>query len=193
MRSTGETRLDSLLREIEDILVETIPRSIERLEVKEKVYCLFIRYYDTSVGEDYTPYVSVAPDRLRQSYVTRRGADAKHFIWSPQDLESDKPMPGELCEGHELAKKCNESYRLMCAANRSGLPMVDESELLMPFRGAMHRVAARLNGQDWTGILDTTDDFIVLPTDEIGYWTASDMRASIPAERLEFFRSLGLI
>jgi len=49
----------------------------------------------------------------------------------------------------------------------------------------VHRVASELKDFDWGRTLPTTDDFIVLAVDRIGYWLLEDMVSGIPQAKRE--------
>src|SRR5690606_30450399 len=93
----------------------------------------------------------------------------------------------------DFATKCNDAYSLMLAANTTGLPLEDEGELLSPFRQMMHRVARRLNGTDWNDVLPTTDDFVVVSMDTIGYWLTEDLERSIPESKYAVLQKRGFL
>ena len=195
MKGTQEASLKLLLAELETTLVGSIPRSVERMHIGDPVYCLFLWYYDTSVFEPYTPLLGIGLDSLRQACLAKYLDDPNDRIWRPQQT-IEAPFPGfpfprADCDGPDIAKKCNECYRLMDAIFGSDEPLEDEGPMLLPFREMLWRVAQKLNRRDWSGILKTTDDFVVLAADYIGYWLAEDMEHSVPVEKLTLLKSRG--
>jgi hypothetical protein len=57
----------------------------------------------------------------------------------------------------------------------------------------LRRVAKRLNGMDWTGILPCSDDLVFTASDtEDGVMIQEDLPASVPPKRLALLRRRGL-
>jgi hypothetical protein len=125
----------------------------------------------------------------RQRCADRRSAN--DCIWRPQQVVPELVKRGRIKDAG-LVSQCNEAYRLMLAANQTGEPLDDEGEILRPFRSTMHRVAVRLNQHSWEGLLATTDDFVVVAADTIGYWLAEDLQASVPGPKVSLLRQRGL-
>lgn len=119
-------------------------------------------------------------------------AGVNDCIWRPQQVIIELVPPGRFHDG-ALGFRCNEAYDLMLIANDTGEPLDDEGEILRPFRAMMHRVASRLNRYEWQGILNTTEEFVVVSLDRIGYWLAEDMKESLPRSKLELLRRRGLL
>jgi hypothetical protein len=138
------------------------------------------------------PTLGVGTASLRKACAEEFEDDPDSFtncIWRPNQEREDELVFGGFTDP-SLASKCQEAYRLMWAANTTGkpLPEREDAELLRPFRSMMHRVAAQLNDFAWGKTLPTTDDFVVVAVDLIGYWLLEDMAASIPPTKRELLR-----
>jgi hypothetical protein len=178
------SRLLGLLADIEGYLIANTPTAIANLKVAEPAYAVFLWYDDSStLPAQICPTFGVGTASLRNACAEEFEDDQDSFtncIWRP-----NQEMDDELIEGRfkdpTLASKCQDAYRLMWSANTTGkpLPAREDAELLRPFRSMMHRAALRLNDIDWDKKLPTTDDFVVVAVDRIGYWLLEDMAASI--------------
>jgi hypothetical protein len=173
---------------MESRLLKYIPDKVRELHVTSPAYCLFLWYQDLS-AMDFTPSIGVGTVELWDACFSGRhrdemGDSPEFCVWSPQQSISGPfpgfPLPGGLC--NVIAAEANECYSLMC--EREGA----EEIVLLPFRSMMHRVAQRLNTIEWSEILRTTDDFIVLASDYIGYWFDQDIEASIGATKLSLLQ-----
>lgn len=187
-------RLFEILPEIEAWLIAKPPRAIRKKRMTEPAYAVFLWYHDSSSDGDFAPYCGAALDSIRAECAKRYEdrADANFCIWCPQQNMDELTVSGWFNDVG-LDSLCNEAYALMLAANKTGLPLMDEGEILLPLRQMMHRVAQRLNSLDWSDVLPTTDDFMVVSTNTIGYWDAEDLQCSIPEAKLAVLRERGLL
>lgn len=108
-------------------------------------------------------------------------------IWRPQQ-NAPELIPHGRFQDPAFISMCREAYAMMLAANETGRPLADEGELFRPFRSMMHRVARRLNSYKWIDLLETTEEFVVVSVDRIGYWLAEDLERSLPDETYEVLR-----
>jgi hypothetical protein len=191
-RGQMTTRMDTLLADIETGLVRLIPAAIKKHRISSPAYAVFLCYIDTTTDE-HMPFAVVGLDSLRQYALERRGESASFDIWRPfQELVARK---NELIHvkltDSALAKKVERCYRLLDKA--PGADTVDDNVRLLPFRRAMRNVARRLNGQSWSDVLPTTDDFVVVATDWSGFWVGDDVPRSLPDDRRELLESRKLL
>lgn len=194
MRFIFDKKLPALLTEIEETLVAMTPKSVAKLRVSEPAYAVFLWYEDSSVCGDFVPSFGVGVESMRVE-CSRRSDNrdsVNDCIWRPQQ-EIAEFLPSGRFKERALIEKCNEAYDLMLAANKTGLPLEDEGEILRPFRSMMHRVASRLNLHPWDKVLKTMEEFVVVSLDQIGYWIDEDMKKSIPEARLKLLKQRGLI
>lgn len=178
--------MDSLLAEIETSLLTLIPRSLQTLKQSQPAYGLFLCYIDTTT-DDHMPYLIVAGEGARQWAIERRGPDASHAIWNPQQELTDcgdffQKITLDDPKVKALIERCYDE--LTDADDYS-----DDDVGLLPFRRMMWRVAVSLNGVDWQGLLDTTDDFVVVASDWSGFWVHQDAKESLPAAKLKRLKS----
>lgn len=198
MKFGYDSRLLPLLADIEGYLIANTPAVIAELKVAEPAYAVFLWYDDSSTQPDHIrPLLAVGTMSLKKACAEEAENGEESFtdcIWRPNQVMEDELIFGRFA-GPNLAKKCQEAYRLMWAANTTGkpLPERDDAELLRPFRSMMHHVAWRLNDFDWSKVLPTTDDFVVVAADQIGYWLLEDMASSIPLAKREVLQKRGLL
>jgi hypothetical protein len=188
-----DPRLLALLADIEGYLIANTPTAIANLKVAEPAYTVFLWYDDSSTRPtQICPSFGVGTTSLRNACAEEFEDDPDSFtncIWRP-----NQEMDDELVEGRfkdpTLASRCQDAYRLMWPANTTGNPLAarEDAELLRPFRAMMHRAASRLNEFEWGKTLPTTDDFVVVAVDRIGYWLLEDMAASIPPPKRTVLR-----
>ncbi len=188
-----DSRLLPLLADVEGYLIANTPLAIANLNVAEPAYAVFLWYDDSStLPAHICPTLGVGTTSLRKACAEEFEDDQDSFtncIWRPNQEREDDLVCGAFPDP-DLARKCQEAYRLMWAANTKGkpLPAREDAELLRPFRSTMHRVASRLNDFDWGKTLPTTDDFVVAAVDRIGYWLLEDMALGIPPTKREVLR-----
>jgi len=165
--------------QLEALLVEAIPPAVKGAKVADLVYCLRVYYdgTDSPPMQFATPRVRLTKEKLRKERVAEKGKDAPYYLWCAD--ETDLPDHGfQICLNKaEIKVRCLEIYRLIG---------VDESKNLALLRVTMQRVAKALNA---------TDDFVVFPADGSHTYCddMGDMRASVPAARLELLRERGLL
>jgi hypothetical protein len=194
MQLAYDKRLPALLAEIEEALVSKTPKAVAKLKVSEPCYAVFLWYYDSSAGGDLAPYFGVGVESMRSACTNRYDSPelVNDCIWRPQQVITEL-VPRGTFKDRAFIKRCNDAYALMLAANQTGLPLEDESELLLPFRSVMHRVASRLNQFEWGSALRTTEQFVVVSLDHTGYWLKEDLMNSIRNAKLELLRQHGLL
>lgn len=184
MSPADETTLASLLRTIEDTLIQTIPQTVKRLAITEPVYAVVIAYMDLTTDE-YTPFFLVAPEKLRREWLQREGqTEGSWMIWFPPHLV--ERVRETTTEGPQLREHCHACYEILSRNLDSG----DELNVaLLPFRTMMYRVCLALNRLSWSDFLNVTDDFVVSTSDWTGYRFGDDSRASIPSAKRELLES----
>ena len=180
--------LTQLLSGLEETLVEIIPSMVKAMAVKQKAYCLFLVYHDTSVI-DYRPNLVVGLESLRKEMLDTE-PHAVEIVWNPGLLDTYALCPGCCCEARGLEETCGVIYRALTKDWGDGR---SEEDMLLPVRRTMHRVAKRLNLLDWSGLLDTTDDFVVVAIDDHGFDPYADLKACVGAERIALLDSRGLL
>ena len=195
MQFDYDARLDGLLSSIEATLIAELPAAIRRLSIAEPCYALFIWYEDSGV-DDFAPLFGIGTQSVLDACEVQYSSDADSrigCIWSPQQTLEDS----DLIRRHSIDKpgfseQCNSAYSLMLAANKSELPLDDESVILLPFRSMLYRVASKLTDADWTGILRTDDRFVVVASDCTGYWLSDDFEACVPSRKRKLLEKQGL-
>ena len=84
--------LTQLLHRLEQVLVATIPLTIQGMGLRETAYCIFIVFHDTTVYDDFRPTLVIAPERLRRElFETER--HAADIVWNPSLLDVHELSP----------------------------------------------------------------------------------------------------
>ena len=192
-----DSRLPVLLTQIEEFVVGQLPKMVREKRLGSSASVLFLWYHDSSSAGDFTPYVGVATDGLKAA-CEEQGEDKESVVdcyWRPQQYLDDPSNVLSYVDFQDEAftGRCNDAYAMMLAANTSMLPLPDESEILLPFRTAMHSAAKRLNAMEWSSVLPVIDDFAVVSTDWTGIWCDEDLAESIPAPRYNLLLQRGLL
>jgi len=68
-----------------------------------------------------------------------------------------------------------------------------EFQALAPFREMMHRVGKNLQQVDWKKIMPTSDNFIILVGDYVGYWLAEDFEECVSVPKIDSLIAQGLL
>jgi len=190
-------KLATLLKNVEQFLIATIPNTVRSLHINEPVYAVFLWYQDSSVADGFAPQFGVGTESVllacNRQYPTDRLA-ATDCRWRPQQVVEDMNLVRQRgFPSTDFMRECNEAYSIMLAANETGRPLPDEGELLWPFRAMMHSVATRLNEIDWKNFLNITDDFVVVSLDSIGNWLAEDLKESMSAGKYLMLQKRNLL
>ncbi len=182
-----DPRLNSILTEIEDYLTKQVPILISSLQVTTPAHGLILWYEDTS-GDSKAPFIGV----LDEPDANADPESLAFTYWCPLD-EPNRNVVTTSFKDAKLDRITAEAYGLMMSANKTGRPLVDEGEILRPFRSMTHRVALRLNGIDWQEILPVAEGFIVVAIDPQGQWLLEDLSSSLPPSAFESLSSRGLV
>ena len=163
-----------LLAEIEAALPKRILSTAWAIAPDEPVYTVIVCYSDNTSNQ-HMPLVMVAPERIRQW--ARKHACVSQDIWKPHvELSgSAKLLKTKFLQDPEVQTRIAACYDELTAPGNA-----DESILLLPFRQMMWRVANTLNAMDWKRVLQPTDDFVVIASDESGFQVQEDARNSLP-------------
>jgi hypothetical protein len=179
--------LKVLLQEVEDMLVAEIPKTIQAAKAHQTVYALLLQY--TGVDTDlsgYAPPMFLPPEGLRRRVLKERPKDAAWYLWAVQEWEGDPGVVRLSCKNAAIDEKLHLIFQLT---------VVQASPTNYgPVRKMFQRLCARLNAFDWSRILKTTDDFIVIPFDPHGEMELKDdLKASVPPEKLRLLMDRGHI
>jgi hypothetical protein len=181
-RGAGRAAGHEILAALKERLVELIPQRVGALGLGEPVYCLRVWYYGTDAGGDGVPSLMLCPNTARRRMLAARGDEAPHYLCCADEVG----VGSSTAEINELTASdlCRLWYRRPWGRR-------PEDVELRPFREMVQRVAARLSGLAWSEYAPTTDDFVVFAADASHTYCADydEMRASVPAERIERLRS----
>lgn len=174
-----------LLAELEVALPKLIQSTARSIAPAEPIYAVIVCYSDNTSAE-FMPSVIVSPEAVRQ-WAKKYGA-VDYDIWKPQvELSSDGSFKRDWLKHPAVQKKIVTCYDILTEPGNQ-----DDSVLLLPFREMLWRVARNLNQQDWKAILQPTDDFVVIVSDESGFTVEEDARESLPEQKRLLLESRGL-
>ncbi|HZN67079.1 MAG TPA: hypothetical protein VFB66_17440 [Tepidisphaeraceae bacterium] len=160
-------------------LLNAVRRAAGSAGIREKVYCLVLAY--DGEGDVLPPLLGFGLERERRQWLSQHGRRARELLWNPAEYTHyEKPHTQLNDEG--LEADCRRYNHLLRAR---GSPA--------PARDLLNVVAAELGRADWTGALDTTDDFVAFAVDFEGRDRRRNMKRSVPPDRLATLKAAGLI
>lgn len=172
--------LKSLAKQILQHLVADVVARVTKAKVKEPVYCLVLNY-DCEGNPKLPPELGIGLESERQARLKQGGKDAKLDIWDAEtfSLFANKKT---MLDAKELMAACDLFNREM---ERQGS---DEPARQLILDAT--RALAKLN---WSGKLNTTDDFIVYAVDTDGVDLRKNLKASVSPKLLAKLRAAKLI
>lgn len=176
---------DSLLSELEELLVLEIPASVQATSVDEPMYCLRIWYCGKDTDGDWAPQLMLKKESARQAALAEKGKMAPHYIWCADELTSPSHIFNIPYSMPQISSACRRLYKSI------ENPQLDEKEGLQPIRQLIQRVSRRLNALEWKDITNATDDFVVISADGSHIFCADydEMLACLSSEQLAQLRA----
>jgi hypothetical protein len=179
----------SLLAEVADMLVRLIPPQVRSLNIGETVYSLRIWYHGSdSFTSDWTPWLMLPKESVRQQALAERKNTAPHYIWCADELTSPNQTIQTGLEDPRLVTSMRAWY------DGNDWETGSDADKLRPIREMVEGVCARLNALNWRQYAPVTDDFIVFPADSSHtFGDYAQLVASVPAERIQLLRDRGFL
>ena len=175
-----EPSLNDLADEIRARLIELIPQVVARAKVRDTVYCLALEY--GGLGEELPPTLALGREWERRKWVETLGvAEAAKRLWVPKQYAGygkDRLDLGDKA----FEETCRGFGPLMISKNNHYLG-----------RKVLCDVARALNERDWRGVLDVTDDFIVVPTEAEGHEFKKNLKEAVPADKAKRLQKQKLV
>lgn len=151
-------------------LLEIIPQRLAQAKVRDKVYCLALRY---SAGRT-LPHLALGLERTRNDLVKRhKGAGLVMALWQPADQVIALEDPET--EGDR-------------AIFEQRLALSGDFE---PARELLSDLALALMDHKWKGVLNTTKDFVIFASNYGQDHPEDALAASVPEKQLAEFRRKG--
>lgn len=151
-------------------LLEIIPQRLAQAKVRDKVYCLALRY---SAGRT-LPQLALGLERTRNELVKRhKGAGLVMALWQPADQVIALEDPET--EGDR-------------AIFEQRLALSGDFE---PARELLSDLALALMDHKWKGVLNTTKDFVIFASNYGQDRPEDALAASVPEKQLAEFRRKG--
>ncbi len=166
---------DEALRELAERvgarLVTAVPAAIRGAGIRERCYCLVLSH-----GETLFPLTLIlGMEAERRAIVAARGPAAKGYLYTPS-------APAVALE--DLAGARDRSLL------DDGIARLNAWDA---GRRMLRKVARELGEGDWSGVLDVTDDFVVLALDYEADELAESLGECVPLEKLATLRARGLV
>lgn len=174
-----EPRLEDLVPELTNLLVEHIPKVVAAAAITEPAYCVALVY--DAEGSILPPELGVGLERQRMQWIASKGNEVIHYVWSSADYErfDDGTLQIDNRRVYDVSKALLRSLHVKGTEN--------------PAIMLLARVAAKLNQFDWSAWLPVTDDFVVIPLSLEGGFRSAAVNVAIPAERRKVLRRKKLL
>jgi len=174
--------MQSLAKQIRERLARAVVATVKKAKIKEPVYCLALNY-DCEGNPLLLPELGIGLDSERQARLKARSREARLAIWAPEEFSLFANDRTALqCRDRELDRACDLFNREL------EYKASDE-----PARKLILQVAADLAKADWTGILNTTDDFIVYAVDTYGNDLHKNLKLNVPPKLLAKLKAAKLL
>ncbi len=174
--------MQSLAKQIRERLARTVVTTVAKAKVREPVYCLALNY-DCEGNPLLLPELGIGLDSERQVRLKARSREAKLAIWQPEEFSlfaNDRTaLQGR---DRELDRACDLFNRELEYKGSD-----------QPARKLILQVAADLAKVDWSGKLNTTDDFIVYAVDTYGNDLRKNLKLSVPPKQLAKLKAAKLL
>ena len=174
--------MKSLAITIREKLAAAVVATVAKARIKERVYCLVLNY-DCEGNPLLLPELGIGLDFERKARLKGGGHDAKRDIWNPEEFSLFANARTAL-QGRdkELDRACD-------LFNRE-LEHKDSDE---PARKLILQVAVELAKVDWSGKLNTTDDFVVYAVDTDGADLNKNLKLIVPPKKLAKLKATGCL
>jgi hypothetical protein len=180
------TQVDQeLLDRAVNLIVEHVPQVVADARIADRAFCVLLGVYNQNFMP---PKIGVGLEDERERLAAAYPDDAGTSIWNPDEYKHY--FVSELRErSKELADLSDEINRTVDSAfDREPWDM----ELLRLPKQLCNQAAERLARQDWSPILNTTEDFVVVAAtiyecEDVG----ENMKFSVSPELQEHYRQRG--
>jgi hypothetical protein len=176
-RAPGET-FKSIRAAATQKMITAVVERLRAAHVAEKLCCIELAYQ--AVSHHFPPYIVLGPESHRQRLLDSDDPDARFYIFTPVlDARPDNDLWLEISDPDTL-----EACQRLEQEIQTGEKWTTATRIL-------REVAATLTRYDWTGILDTTTDFVVFAIDHEMDELEAALRASVSPEQIREWKKKG--
>jgi hypothetical protein len=172
--------MKSLAKQIRERLPNAVVAAVTKARIKEPVYCLALNY-DCEGNPLLLPELGIGLESERRARLKRGGPEAKLDIWEPEQFSVFANTRTAL-KDKKLEQAC-DSYNRELEYNGSQEPA----------RKLILEAAKELAKMDWSGKLNTTDDFIVYAVDTDGADLHMNLKLTVPPKQLARLKAAKLL
>ena len=172
--------LQSLSDEILKNLTDAVIKTASLANIKDAVYSLVLAYDGEGNGV-FPVEIGFGLEAERQEWLRKHGPKARQKIWNPAEFKHYGKKHTQLRGKHldKLSSMFNQE--------------LERRQSDAPARRLLNEVATKLGRTDWSGKLNTTDDFVVYAVDfELGD-LKKNLKISVPTERLNKLKTAKLL
>jgi hypothetical protein len=176
-RAPGET-FTSIRAAVTQKMIEAIVERLRAAHIAERLCCIELAY--RAVEHYFPPYLVLGPENHRQRLLDSGDPDARYYIFTPvMDARPDNGLWLEITDPETL-----EACQQLDQEIQTGEKWTTATRILRD-------VAAALTHYDWTGIFDTTPDFVVFAIDHEMDDLEAALRASASTEQIRAWKKKG--
>jgi hypothetical protein len=176
-RAPGET-FKSIRAAATQKMIAAVVERLRAAHIAEKLCCIELAY--RAVTHYFPPYIVLGPESHRQQLLNSGDPDARYYIFTPVlDARPDNGLWLEITDPETL-----EVCQRLDQEIQTGEKWTTATRIL-------REVAAALTRYDWTGILDTTPDFVVFAIDHEMDDLEAALRACVSKEQIRAWKKKG--
>jgi hypothetical protein len=147
-RRPADVTFEQLLSTMRPALKKAVVDRVRSARISGPVYSLVLAW-DPGQQESLPPSIGIGLDNERQTWIRSQGKEAKWYLWNPAEYENFLAIRTDEVE--QACRAVNQECRLRDSWK-------DAERVL-------NALARELGEMDWTGILQTTDDFVAYAID----------------------------
>lgn len=172
-RPEDVTFADLLLR-MRSAITRAVVDEVRRAGISEQVYALALAW-DPGQQESLPPSIGIGLESERAAWLREHGKNARQYLWNPAEYQHLRDIGSQAVEN--ACRRVNQECRLRGSWKEAGR--------------VLNEIASDLGGMDWTGVLQTTEDFVAFAVDLELAELRKNMKASAPPDLFEALRRKG--
>lgn len=173
-RVSSDVSFKDLLSVMRSAVINAIIDRVRSAKIAYPVYSLALAW-DPGQQESLPPMIGLGLDSERKKWIEGRGKEAKWLLWNPAEYQNFLEI--RSTEVEEACRPINQECRLRGSWKEPARVLND--------------IARELGRMDWTGVLQTTDDFVAYATDLEQTDFRRNLKASARPELVKAFGQKG--
>ncbi|QJD83284.1 hypothetical protein [Cohnella herbarum] len=167
----------------QDLLI-SIPNAVKRIKLDEGDKVCYIALYGSD-DEPVIGLIQLGVESYRKQMIEEEGTDDKWLLWNFGEMPVNYQI-GLESEDPNFPEKQNTLIEIFGGQE-------EYEEWWEVSQNLRFEIAYELNNYDWSGIIPTSDDFVIYSSWEAIDVINGDLTRSIPKNKYELLESMGLI